>query len=82
MYERERDRGRPPDHGTALHTQHNPWHGSQRLQRLEAGQEALTKLLQGASESLAGVKVSLRENVEAMAENVREVDARIAELLG
>ena len=53
---------------------------SQRLHRLEGGQDALTRLLQGAAESLAGVKASLQENVEAMAENIREVDARLAEL--
>lgn len=74
------DRRQPPDRTPALpHTIHND---SQRLQRLEAGQEALTKLLQGASESLAGVKTSLQENVEAMTENISEADARIAELLG
>ena len=77
---RTEDRKQHPDRTTALpHTTHDD---SQRLHRLEAGQEALTKLLQGASESLAGVKASLQENVEAMAENISEVDARIAELLG
>lgn len=53
---------------------------SQRLHRLESGQAALSKLLEGAAASLAGVKASLQENVAAMAENVREVDARLAEL--